>query len=559
MQSLLRDVEALRGLRRARPVPIERLDPIRFAAALDGGAIASGAPRDAGMLGLLAPRAAGAPAVGAQRAILHEQVIGFYDEASGKVLLRGGGAGPGGLAMQRMVLAHEVEHALQHQTFGASRLAAIADEDARLARLAVLEGDASLVGAAYLAFDEGVPIGRAVARLVEAARADSPEDFLQRFAHSPLLAGAPPAVRESLVFPYLGGMGFMAELHRAGGFRLVDRVLSRPPSTTEQILHPAKYLAGELAIPVRAPAAPEGLRVVETGRMGELQTRALLSQCLGPAVARAAAAGWGGDAFAVVQASDGAPAVLWSTAWDDEPEAAQFEQALRASAGCWAGGPLPSAVLREGAKVAFVRGLPEPRLAAAASALLALPEAAPPPDPPLGDVRLRPPPAPPSRARGTFRGPYYMNERLGLGAVVPAMFGASIDRPDAELSVVRAGSFATGILAVSDRIAAPRFNERVLSSFAEGLASASRGAIEPVWSGTTTLPVGPATGRMWAVKGTSVRLQVLLVPVCGGAGSYVFAQVWAADDDKRDLDRWLLSFRNTGGVLPPVCGELDPD
>ena len=46
-----------------------------------------------------------------------------------------------------------------------------------------------------------------------------------------------------------------------GGFPLVDRIYERPPTTTAQILHPAKYLAGETARPVRDPDQVRDARV----------------------------------------------------------------------------------------------------------------------------------------------------------------------------------------------------------------------------------------------------------------------------------------------------------
>src|SRR5262249_19721023 len=117
----------------------------------------------------------------AQRAMMQEQVIGFYNEDSRKVFLRkGGGAlSRGGLSAQRMLLAHEIEHALQHQRFGASRMNAILDEDARLARLAIFEGEASMVGVAYAAVREGIPIKRAILRVTQASRFKSGAQLLE--------------------------------------------------------------------------------------------------------------------------------------------------------------------------------------------------------------------------------------------------------------------------------------------------------------------------------------------------------------------------------------------
>src|SRR4051812_20344789 len=171
-------------------------------------------------------------------------------------------------------------------------------------------------------------------------------------ARSTELLRAPVIDRERLLFPYVAGKDFVTALYRAGGFPLLDRSFGSPPTTTEQVLHPEKYLAGEPAIPVRAPAAPAGYRAAFVGRMGELQIRAMLTPCVGEDEARASALGWGGDAYTIAVGA-GSRAVLWSTAWDDEPSAARFEQALLASGRCF---PDPSGggsyVARDRAKVA---------------------------------------------------------------------------------------------------------------------------------------------------------------------------------------------------------------
>jgi hypothetical protein len=70
------------------------------------------------------------------------------------------------------------------------------------------------------------------------------------------------------------------------------------------VLHIEKYIAGERAVEVETPSPVEGYALVEHGRMGELQTRYVLADCVTDAEAATAASGWGGDAYAIIARGD---------------------------------------------------------------------------------------------------------------------------------------------------------------------------------------------------------------------------------------------------------------
>jgi hypothetical protein len=188
VQALIGEVAALRGVTLTGPIPVESLDEKRFGAAVDAFFVADESSAGAGFEAALRATDQGVRRE-AQRAMLQEQLIGFYDEDSRKVFLRKASRFTRGeLNARRMLLAHEIEHALQHQRFGASRLNVILDEDERLARLALIEGEATMVGIAYVAAREGVPIKRAIVRVTEASRFSSGQQLLQMHARAPLLA-----------------------------------------------------------------------------------------------------------------------------------------------------------------------------------------------------------------------------------------------------------------------------------------------------------------------------------------------------------------------------------
>jgi hypothetical protein len=134
-------------------------------------------------------------------------------------------------------------------------------------------------------------------------------------------------------------MQFAQALRRDGGgswklVDLADRV--RVPDSTEQVLHPQKWL--EVETPLRVPlrvSLGAGWRRAASGTWGEWQT----GQLLGGA-ADAAAAGWGGDRYELWQRGPctspppcrDRDVLVMRWRWDTADDAREFEAALRAAA-----------------------------------------------------------------------------------------------------------------------------------------------------------------------------------------------------------------------------------
>jgi hypothetical protein len=142
---------------------------------------------------------------------------------------------------------------------------------------------------------------------------------------------APPLVRGELLFPYDAGWVFAQLLYQDGGFDALNQAFSRPPTSTEQILHPEKYTAGEQPVTVTIPPLEKSLGGTwvtrRTDVFGELVLRLLLEPSLGWPRAEAAAAGWGGDAYTILEDDSGRRIVAMVTAWDTEDDAAQMYNA----------------------------------------------------------------------------------------------------------------------------------------------------------------------------------------------------------------------------------------
>ncbi|MFN8091267.1 MAG: DUF4870 domain-containing protein [Vicinamibacteria bacterium] len=256
--------------------------------------------------------------------VLEDNVAGFYDERPDKRRLYAVSEDRRFTAMNQIVLAHELRHALQDQ------YAALHDElpesvgdfdDRRMAFLSLLEGDATLVmerfvrqrlgGLAAGAAEASGGSDGGMASLAGAGLADVP--------------GAPPIVRDQLVQPYMAGIAFARALWQRGGPDALRDAWGRPPASMEQVLHPDRFFAGEAPRLVSPGlSAPAGFRVVSQGILGELFLRTLLGDG-----GEAAAEGWGGDGWTLWEA-DGRTALSWRSEWDSPRDADEFWAALRA-------------------------------------------------------------------------------------------------------------------------------------------------------------------------------------------------------------------------------------
>jgi len=247
-----------------------------------------------------------------------EQVAGFYDPDS-SVLYVVRGAEP---AMVRLVLAHELVHALQDQYTPLNAILKMRrSNDRQMAGQAVAEGQATLASLQALA--PGADLGNITAmwrQMREGLRAQQEA--------MPVFSGAPRIIQEGLLFPYLAGAEFVRGFNQSRARADEQPYGERMPVSTEQVLHPAKYSARERPVRVRL-AAPAGDTLVYDDDFGEFETGIVLqSWGVDEATATAAAGGWNGDRFVVLGTRQGT-AVVWVVAWDSADDAGQFESALR--------------------------------------------------------------------------------------------------------------------------------------------------------------------------------------------------------------------------------------
>jgi hypothetical protein len=251
--------------------------------------------------------------------LLEENVAGFYDERPGKRKLYAVSEDRSFTPMNQIVLAHELRHALQDQYRDLH--AQLADDvtdfdDRRLAWMSLLEGDATLV------MERFVRLRLGSGGSVDGSAGAEPSGLGMPGLFD--LPGAPPVVRDHLIQPYLAGLAFARAVWGRGGAAAMREAWARPPESTEQVLHPSRYFAGERARPVVPRVLPPAMaRELSAGTFGELLLRSLVEEG-----AEAAAEGWGGDAWRLYDLS-GRTLLSWRSEWDGAGEAREFADALR--------------------------------------------------------------------------------------------------------------------------------------------------------------------------------------------------------------------------------------
>ncbi len=296
LAALTREVSALRGLRAKRKLVHETVDRAELRRRLLELASDDKTRRDAVAEGLALARWGLIPMatdyVQLRIALLTDQIAGYYDPRTQKLTITKDASGDPKWA--ELVLAHEIDHALQDQAFDLKKLTDVApsEGDAALARHALIEGDgiALMIELALSRQNVDPPWANpAIAADVVRAMAGPTGDSLDK---------APLAVRETLLFAYREGFAFVAALLQREGWTTVDAALRNPPRSTEQILHPEKYATNEKPVVVRlaAPAHLAGYAVAHSTVWGELGFALFLrSHGIPVETAAVAAAGWGGD------------------------------------------------------------------------------------------------------------------------------------------------------------------------------------------------------------------------------------------------------------------------
>jgi hypothetical protein len=313
-------VEGVRGLTYLDPVAVDQIDDAEMDRRLRRS-FADSYPEALYDRRTVAWRTLGAIPAGADlhealQAFLTGAVVGFYDPATGELVFLGSGEELG--ITERLVLAHELTHAIDDQHFDLSRLDPLVlrcRDDAFTAALGVVEGSAQYFSSQVLATSD-LDLGEL---------ADALADQVQ-----PDLSAVPPFVIALQEWPYLSGMSFVTALAAQGGTEAVDAALAGFPVSSEQVIHPERY-PGDVPTEVDVPDASAALGPawgdLDAMEVGEAWLRAWLDLELGVLDAREAAAGWDGGVYRAW--TDGTDVVVvLRTAWDTAADATAFADAV---------------------------------------------------------------------------------------------------------------------------------------------------------------------------------------------------------------------------------------
>jgi hypothetical protein len=270
--------------------------------------------------------------------LLREQVAGYYDTKT-KVVNLLDWIGPD---QQKPVLAHELTHALQDQSYNLEKWMKAADVDldkkkdptpedivrdeALTARQAVVEGQAMVVLIDYML----APTGRSVEKSPELLK-QLQEGMLVGTADSPEFKEAPIYLKEAMTFPYRYGVDFVAQvLIKQGKQKAYADALTNPPNTSRQIMEPEKYMAGERIEPMKLVDFEhdfKGYDRFDIGAVGEFDVAVMIDQYAGVERSKQLYPDWRGGYYYAARPKGDAAAplgILYVSRWASAEKASQF-------------------------------------------------------------------------------------------------------------------------------------------------------------------------------------------------------------------------------------------
>jgi hypothetical protein len=248
----------------------------------------------------------------AEYQLLQDQLAGYYEPADGTMYM----ANDLGEEEAEATLAHELVHALQDQRWDLESRSRYrpGEGDHSEAVSALAEGDAT--SAMFDVMIERAAPGRGKSAV------DLPDEVFAQQIREGMNQGpganAPRVMRSSLAAPYIYGTLFVHALRRRGGWAAVDRAWDDAPVTSEQVMHPEKWLAHEPPMVIAAPTFAtlgDGWKVADDDSEGELGTRIAFEEWMDAKTAASTSAGWGGDRGVLLENADRA-AFAWRLRYD---------------------------------------------------------------------------------------------------------------------------------------------------------------------------------------------------------------------------------------------------
>lgn len=205
------------------------------------------------------------------------------------------------------LLAHEITHILQGINF---QIEEPGEFDAKQAKNALIEGDAEFTKENYVMYEFkrdveksfSLPSGNGTLRDID-------------------------ALWQLWVAPGIYGWEFVRALYEASGWDGVNEAYRSKPISTEQIMHPEKYLKGEGVVPIEIERI-EDWDLKRSDRFGEHFILMMLARHIPIETAKHSAEGWAGDRFTYYK-KDGEYLFQWKIVWDSLKDRDEFLSAFR--------------------------------------------------------------------------------------------------------------------------------------------------------------------------------------------------------------------------------------
>lgn len=251
--------------------------------------------------------------------LMSEQAAAFYDYRKKKmVLLDETGSG----MMADLALVHELGHALADQHFNLEKFLrkSGADDDSSLARMAVMEGQATWLMSEYMAnrMDQSLLKNPGMVDMMTRMAGAGGSGF-------PVFQSVPLYMRETLVFPYAQGMAFQQKLAEKLGKQAFSDVFKRPPQSTQEILHADKYFDRVTPSKPTLPqlANEKQWKSLLEGITGELDHQILIKQYAHSY--ELVAANWTGGLYRLWENKKDKRVVLaYASSWSSEKNASEY-------------------------------------------------------------------------------------------------------------------------------------------------------------------------------------------------------------------------------------------
>jgi hypothetical protein len=249
----------------------------------------------------------------AERSLLSISAVGFYSTKTKELVVRGKSLSP----YVREIIAHELTHALDDQWFDLNRPQLdTADDETGFGFLGLQEGNAVRVENAYVAS----------LTLEEQQQAFLEQE--QLIEEHPEVFDLPRILLTLLQAPYDIGPPFVEALLADGGQPELDNAFSRPPASSEQLLHPERYIEGDVPVGLSTPTA-DGPQT-NVGVLGELMFREILFDSIPSAAeVQRAITGWGGDAYVIWLDANGAPCLRDTFVGDTPTDTADLARSVQ--------------------------------------------------------------------------------------------------------------------------------------------------------------------------------------------------------------------------------------